>query len=71
MILLRWKSSGRGIGPPAQLAEVYMKKQVKKLALAKETLQKLGGNDLEHVVGGYTIIQTLNASNCDGSCQSC
>jgi hypothetical protein len=48
-----------------------MKKQVKKLALAKETLQKLGGNDLEHVVGGYTIIQTLNASNCDGSCQSC
>jgi hypothetical protein len=28
-----------------------MKKQVKKLVLAKETLQKLGGN-LEHAVGG-------------------
>jgi hypothetical protein len=58
--------------------ETSMKKQAKKLVLAKETVAKLESGDLGHVVGG-TVLNTAcdgcysgaNTCNCTGSRNTC
>lgn len=63
---------GRGRSP-ALLRETSMKKKVKKLVLAKETVRKLEATTLIEVVAGFSPVNQfcqpgdtdINATNCD------
>ena len=52
-----------------------MKKKTKKLVLAKETVRKLGGEQLQWAVGGITPMQdpneTKESCGCTFTCYGC